>query len=90
MDTTKPVKTFRDGPVGASVWLRQTKAGVFYDLTVSRSWKDQDSGESGYSRNFSDRHLESLVWVTEQAKDWIAEKKQDAQTVTLPGSCVEQ
>jgi len=83
MDTSKPVQTFRDGAVGASIWLKNTQAGVFYDVTFSRAWKDEESGKSGYSQTFSDRYLDSLITVAEQAKQWIKEKKANAQTVTV-------
>ncbi len=82
MDTNKPVQTFRDGAVGASIWLKNTQAGVFYDVTFSRAWRDEEAGKSGYSQTFSDRYLDSLLKVTEQAKQWITEKKDNAETVT--------
>ena len=83
MDTTKPVQTFRDGAVGASVWLKNTQAGVFYDVTFSRAWKDEETGKSGYSQTFSDRYLDSLINVADQARQWIAEKKANAETVSV-------
>jgi len=83
MDTNKPVQTLRDGAVGASIWLKNTRAGVFYDVTFSRAWSDEESGKSGYSQTFSDRYLDSLINVAEQAKQWIAEKKDNAETVTV-------
>mgnify|MGYP000858749671 FL=1 len=82
MENTKPIKTFRDGSVGASVWLRNTAAGVFYDVTFSRSWKDEENGKTGYSQTFSDRYLDALITVAAQAKTWIAEQKANAVTVT--------
>lgn len=83
MENTKPIKTFRDGSVGASVWLRNTSAGVFYDVTFSRAWKDEETGKSGYSGNFSDRYLEGVIKVADEAKTWIAEQKANAETVTI-------
>ena len=83
MDSKKPVMTFRDGAVGASVWLRNTQAGVFYDVTLARAWKDEETGKSGYSQSFSDRYLDSVVEVTQQAKAWISEQKANAETVTV-------
>ena len=82
MDIANPVKTFREGPIGASVWLRRTTAGVFYDVTFSRSWKDEETGRSGYANTFSDRHLAALIKVAGQAEMWIVGTKANAQTVT--------
>ncbi len=84
MEDNKPIQTFRDkqnGAIGASVWLRNTSAGVFYDVTASRSYKKSDD-ESGYSYTFGDRDLDALVRVIEQARDYIAEQKANAVTVT--------
>jgi len=83
MDTNKPIETFRDGAVGASVWLKNTRAGVFYDVTFSRSWSDEETGKSGYSQNFSDRYLDSLIKVASEAKDWIVGMKANAETVSI-------
>ena len=83
MENSKPIKTFRDGSVGASVWLRSTSAGMFYDVTFSRSWKDEETGKSGYAQSFSDRYLDSLMDVIAEAKEWIAEQKANAETVTV-------
>jgi hypothetical protein len=83
MDIQKPVKVFRDGAVAASVWLRQTSAGVFYDVTFSRSWKNEETDQWGYSQSFSDYHLDPLAELAQEAAMWIAEKKAHAETVRL-------
>ena len=86
MSENKPAKTFRDGAVGASIWLRRTAAGVFYDVTFSRSWRDEETGRSGYSFAFSDRNLDSLIMVVAEARAWIADKKANAKMVTIDTS----
>ena len=83
MDTQKPIKTFRDGAVAASVWLRQTSAGVFYDVTFSRCWKSEETGQFGYSQSFSDYHLDPLAELAQEAAMWIAEMKANAETICL-------
>ena len=83
MEENKPIKTFRDGAIGASIWLRSTRAGVFYDVTFSRSYRNEETGESGYSLSFSDRHLLTLRRIAKEAESWIDEKKQSAHTVTI-------
>lgn len=85
MDTTKPIKTFREGNVGASVWLRQTKAGVFYDVTFARSWKDELTGKMGYSQSFNDLSLGALARVAGEVDTWIAHQKANAEVVRLGG-----
>lgn len=82
MTDNRPIKTFRQGSVGASIWLAHTAAGVFYDVTFARCWKDEPTGEYLYTQRFSDRHLLQLVEVANAAKTWIAELKANAQTVT--------
>ena len=77
----KPVKTFRDAEdraVAASIWLRQTATSQFYDVTFSRAWKDQDSGDSGYSQNFAGRNLDAVVRVASDALAWVENAKRNA------------
>ena len=87
MDTHRPIQICRDeevATVAASIWLRRTRAGVFYDVTVARAYpKSQD--EAGYAGTFSDRHLDALIRVLTRAKTYIHEKKAAAVTVTLNG-----
>ena len=83
MDTQKPIKTFRDGALAASVWLRQTSAGVFYDVTFSRCWKSEETGTFAYSQSFSDYHLDALAELAQEAAVWIADQKANAETVRL-------
>ena len=89
MTAQKPIKTFRDGAVAASVWLRQSTAGIFYDVTFSRSWKNDDTGTFGYSQSFSDYHLEPLAELAREAAMWIADQKANAQTICLGQGCEE-
>ncbi len=84
-NNTKPLQVFRDkheASVAASVWLRQTRAGVFYDVTFARLWVSE-TGETRYTQSFSDRHLDALIRVASDARDFIAEKKSHAETVTI-------
>lgn len=75
-----PVQVIRDheqASVAASIWLRQTKAGVFYDVTFARAFPRSET-EVGYSESFGDRHLDALIRVICTAQAWIAEKKANA------------
>lgn len=69
--TETPVHTIRQGGVGASIWRRQSPAGyVYYDYSLTRSWKSL-SGGMGYSKNFFARNHEELFSVIQQASQWI-------------------
>ena len=76
----RPVQVIRDqeqASIAASIWLRQTKAGVFYDISFARAYPKSES-EVGYSETFGDRHLDALIRVIRIAQAWIAEKKANA------------
>ncbi len=73
----KPIKTFRDGAAGASVWLKETEAGSYYDIAFTRSWKNDETGKSGYSHTFGDRHLDLLIHVALQVREWIVAQKEE-------------
>jgi hypothetical protein len=67
-----PVHTIRQAAVAASIWRRQSPAGyVYYDFSLTRSWKSVSSGNTGYSRNFFARNREELLKVIEEATQWI-------------------
>lgn len=70
--STKPVKTIRQGAVGASIWKRQSPSGFeYFDFTLSRSWKTQKSGKEGYSPNFFASNESELYAVIAEARNWI-------------------
>ena len=72
-----PVHTIRAGAVAASIWRRQSPAGyVYFDFSLTRSWKSLSSGNTGYSKNFFARNHQDLGQVIEQATQWIAEHEQ--------------
>lgn len=76
MENEKPIQTFREGAVGASIWLKEMESGTFLDVTFSRSYKNDETGECGYSRTFSQRHLEGLAKVASQAYNWIEQQEE--------------
>jgi hypothetical protein len=75
MENQRPIQTFREGAVGASIWLKESESGTFFDVTFSRSYKNDDTGECGYARTFSQRHLEGLAKVSSQAYNWIEQQE---------------
>lgn len=69
-----PVHSIRSGAVGASIWRRQSPAGyVYFDYSLTRSWKSLSSGNTGYSKNFFVRNQQELLQVIEQATVWITQ-----------------
>jgi len=49
----KPEKSFRLGPVHASVFLNDSQSGPFHTIQVQRRYKDEQSGEWRSSANES-------------------------------------
>jgi hypothetical protein len=75
-----PVHTIRSGAVAASIWRRQSPAGyVYFDFSLTRSWKSLSSGNTGYSKNFFARNQMELAQVIEQATSWIGKHEQEDQ-----------
>jgi hypothetical protein len=71
----QPERTFRNGAIAASVWRRQTGTGsVYFDFSLSRSWKSKTSDKEGYSTSFFPRNAEALTDVIQRASDWIIEQ----------------
>lgn len=72
-----PVHIIRTGAVAASIWRRQSPAGyVYFDFSLTRSWKSLSSGNTGHSKNFFAKNQEELLTVIQQASQWIAEHEQ--------------
>ena len=68
----KPVHVIREGAVAASIWRRQSPSGYAYlDFSISRSWKTQATGKTGYSANYFARNRDELIRVIEGAAQWI-------------------
>jgi|CXWL01.1.fsa_nt_gi hypothetical protein len=83
--SNKPVRTFREGAVGLSVWERQGKRGAFYDFTLSRSYKKGENG-AGYTLTFREENAEAIVRVVSDAAHWMREQGSDLiEAGILPG-----
>ncbi len=75
-----PVHVVRKGAVAASIWMRMSQTGfVYYDYSLSRSWKSESSGREGYSNNFFPQNENALAEVIEEASAWIQSKTDPAQ-----------
>ena len=66
-DTSKYVKTFRNGAIAANVFARLAPGGFEYlDFGLSRAWKTSN-GKDGYSQNFFAKNQDALHEVIDQA-----------------------
>ena len=66
---TKPIYEVRLGFIKAAVWRNETEAGVRYNVTFSRLYKDGDSWQSAESFGRDDLLL--LAKVADQTHSWI-------------------
>jgi hypothetical protein len=71
MTAKKPVQTFREGTIAASVWERAGRRGRYFELTVSRSFRRANEEAFGYSPCFRERDVEALKRCLDQAALWI-------------------
>jgi hypothetical protein len=72
----KPVKTIRRGAIAANIFLRQTQTGMeYHDYSLSRSWKSNNTGKSGYSTSYFPRNAQELIEVVAEASRWIEEQE---------------
>jgi len=71
----RPLKSYRQGDVSASVWARdyavRGETRRFYSITFERSYRDA-AGKYRYTRSFSPDDLGSLMSLCQQAGDHIA------------------
>lgn len=65
-----PVHTVRFGAVKAAVWENQTQHGPMFNVTVSRSYKDE-GGDWQESTSFGTDDLLTLAKALDQAHSWI-------------------
>jgi len=72
----KPVKQYRRGAIGVSIWKReaQTKDGIviFYSATPSRAFTKDDGKSFQYSDSFDADDLPVLSALLTLAYLWIA------------------
>ena len=71
----KPIHEVRLGSIKAAVWRNETEAGVRYNVTFSRLYKDGDSWKS--TESFGRDDLLLLGKVADQAHSWIFAQTQE-------------
>src|SRR5512139_3596903 len=72
---TKPVHEVRLGFIKAAVWKNETEAGVRYNVTFSRLYKDGDNWQS--TDSFGRDDLLLLAKVADQTHSWIFAQGQE-------------
>lgn len=80
LNDQRPVQVIRDHDdpsVAASIWCRNSRKGIWYDVTFARAYPKSET-EIGYSQDFGERNLDAVIRVTRTAQAWIAEKKANA------------
>jgi hypothetical protein len=84
MDTdNKPIQTFRQGAIGASIWRRLGANGEFFEFSLSRSFK-RSGDDAGYTQSYRARNAADLLAVIGAASDWI-NREEDLRSVGQNG-----
>ena len=78
---TKPVHEVRLGCIKAAVWRNDTEAGVRYNVTFSRLYKDGDTWNS--TDSFGRDDLLLLGKVADQTHSWICVQGQEEERGTV-------
>ena len=81
------VTTFRQGALGATVWLRTGAEGLqFLCFTISRSFRSPNSGKEGYSSDYFDYNDEAIATVSKKAADFVRQYKDRPEDAIEAGS----
>ena len=71
----KPIHEVRLGSIKAAVWRNETEAGVRYNVTFSRLYRDGDRWQS--TETFGRDDLLLLAKVANEAHSWIFAQNQE-------------
>lgn len=72
-----PIKTFRIGSVRAAIWAKQNDNGTFHQVTITRTYKDEN-GDYADTSSYSHLELLAVARVAEQAAAFIEGVEQGA------------
>lgn len=72
----RPATEVRLGRIKAAIWENSTEQGVRYNVTLTRLYKDQESGEWRTSTSFGRDDLLLVAKVSEMALVWIYQQNQ--------------
>jgi hypothetical protein len=77
-ETHRPIEEIRLGGVKAAIWKNQSeKAGTWFSVTLSRTYKQGDSWKQ--SDSFGPSELPLVINVAERAAGWIEERLRSQQ-----------
>ena len=69
--THKPAHVFRCGGLTATIWSNVGEFGPYFTVTYSRPVRDQ-SGTWHNLTSFTLRDLDTIAYLSAQAKEWIS------------------
>jgi hypothetical protein len=69
MEKNRPTHEIRFGAVKAAIWANQTDSGTFYNVTITRLYKDGDDWK--FSDSFRRDDLPLVAKVADKAFEWI-------------------
>ena len=88
---SKPEVTIRHGAIGGSVFRQETGNGEsFYTFSISRAWKSDAAGKSGYSTSFTERNVAELHKTIDECADWIRSHQTAPSSVTAEPASTEE
>jgi hypothetical protein len=73
---TKPAQEIRLGKIKATLWAKETENGTFYNVVLSRLYKDGEHWKT--SDNFGRDDLPLVAKVADLAHSWIFEQAENA------------
>ena len=71
--TNRPVHEIRFGRIRAAIWANSTETGIRHNVTISRIYKDDKSGEWRDSNSFGRDDMPLVAKVCDLAHTWIYE-----------------
>jgi hypothetical protein len=73
----RPAHEVRLGRIKAAIWANNTDQGVRYNVTLTRLYKDQESGDWRTSAGFGRDDLLLVAQVCEMALVWLYQQGQN-------------
>jgi hypothetical protein len=70
-EKNEPVKQFRAGSLGCSIWETQHEDKTYYSATVSRAFTRDDGKTWEYSTTFGRDELPAVARLLDMAFAWI-------------------
>lgn len=79
METQKPIKTFTDSNVSASVWRKEVQKNnetiPIYDVSISQGYYDQKEKKTKFGTNISAQNVLRVALLLQHCHDFINHSK---------------